>query len=164
MLTAAPDASPAKGEPTLVRDEEKNTWGVVVPLSLAVDGESAPVTLNVQLIVVGVCASLILTSGGRAGARERWRRAGTPSATLTLTLAHPGRPGSPRDGLTDMSFSLLIALFVAFGFDTPTGPGAFPAPRSRRESSRSWAAWRSSGSSPSAWGVWWRCGWRIEGA
>ena len=25
-----------------------------------------------------------------------------------------------------MSFSLLIALFVAFGFDTPTGPGALP--------------------------------------
>jgi hypothetical protein len=54
MLTAAPEASPAKGEPALVRDEEKNTWGVVVPLSLAVDGESAPVTLNVQLVVVGV--------------------------------------------------------------------------------------------------------------
>jgi len=54
MLTAATEASPAKGEPALVRDEEKNTWGVVVPLSLAVDGESAPVTLNVQLVVVGV--------------------------------------------------------------------------------------------------------------
>ncbi len=53
MLTSAPDASPAKGEPTLVRDEEKNTWGAVVPLSLAVDGESAAATLNVQLIVVG---------------------------------------------------------------------------------------------------------------
>jgi hypothetical protein len=54
MLTAAPDASPAKGEPALVRDEEKNTWGVVLPLSLAVEGESAAVTLNVQLVVVGV--------------------------------------------------------------------------------------------------------------
>ena len=53
ILMAAPDASPAKGEPALVRDEEKNTWGAVVPLSLAVDGESAPVTLNIQLIVVG---------------------------------------------------------------------------------------------------------------
>jgi len=54
MLTAAPDApSQAKGEPALVHDEAKNTWGAVVPLSLAVDGESAPVPLNVQLIVVG---------------------------------------------------------------------------------------------------------------
>src|SRR4051794_35692592 len=49
-----------------------------------------------------------------------------PLGDPTPTLAHPGRPGSPRDGHTDMSFSLLIALFVAFGFDTPTGPGAFP--------------------------------------
>ena len=61
-----------------------------------------------------------------------------------------------------MSFSLLIALFVAFGFDTPTGPGALPAPRSCRVSSKCWAAWRSSGSSPSAWGDWWRSAWRIE--
>ena len=53
MLTAAPDASAAKGEPALVRDEAKNTWGAVVPLSLAVEGESAPLTLGIQLIVVG---------------------------------------------------------------------------------------------------------------
>ena len=162
MLTAAPEASPAKGEPALVHDEAKNTWGAVVPLSLAVDGESAPVTLRVHDRRRSSRRPDPL--GGRAGAADGSRRAGTPSATLTLTLAHPGRPGSPRDGLTDMSFSLLIALFLAFGFDTPTGPGALPAPGSRRESSRSWAAWRSSGSSPSAWGVWWRSGWRIEGA
>ncbi len=55
MLTAAPDApSPGKGEPALVHDEATNTWGAVVPLSLAVDGESAAVTLNIQLIVVGL--------------------------------------------------------------------------------------------------------------
>ena len=54
MLTAAPGAPPAKGEPALVHDEEKNTWGVVVPLSLAVEGESSAVTLNIQLVVVGV--------------------------------------------------------------------------------------------------------------
>ena len=125
MLTAAPDASPAKGEPTLVHDEEKNTWGVVVPLSLAVEGESAAVTLNVQLVVVGV-ARRLNARGRRSRARGRGVAPSIPSATLTLTLAHPGRPGSPRDGLTDMSFSLLIALFLAFGFDTPTGPGAIP--------------------------------------
>ena len=55
MLTAAPDAtSQAKGEPALVHDEAKNTWGAVVPLILAVEGESAAVMLPVQLIVVGV--------------------------------------------------------------------------------------------------------------
>jgi len=53
MLMAAPDAPPANGEPALVHDEEKNTWGAVVPLSLAVEGEPAAVTLNVQLVVVG---------------------------------------------------------------------------------------------------------------
>ena len=63
-----------------------------------------------------------------------------------------------------MSFSLLIALFVAFGFDTPTGPGALPRAELVPRSSRSWAAWRSPGSSPSGWGVWWRSGWRIEDA
>jgi hypothetical protein len=53
MLLTAPDAGQAKGEPTLIHDEAKNTWGAVVPLSLAVKGESAAVTLPVQLIVVG---------------------------------------------------------------------------------------------------------------
>lgn len=55
MLAAAPDApSQAEGEPVLVHDEAGNTWGAVVPLSLAVDGESAAVPLNIQLIVLGV--------------------------------------------------------------------------------------------------------------
>jgi hypothetical protein len=52
MLLAAPDAA-AKGEPTMLHDEAKNTWGAVVPLSLAVQGGASPATLNVQLIVVG---------------------------------------------------------------------------------------------------------------
>ena len=38
----------------MVHDEEKNTWGAVVPLNLAVKGESSPVTLPIQLILVGM--------------------------------------------------------------------------------------------------------------
>jgi len=53
MMVAAPDSGQGKGEPTLVHDESKNTWGAVVPLSLVVKGASAPVLLNIQLIVVG---------------------------------------------------------------------------------------------------------------
>jgi hypothetical protein len=51
MLVAAP--ADAKAEPTLVHDGEKNTWGLVVAPSLSVSGESGPVKLPLQLIVVG---------------------------------------------------------------------------------------------------------------
>jgi len=40
--------------PSLIHDEEKNTWRVVVPLSLTVKGESKPLTHHVSIIVVGV--------------------------------------------------------------------------------------------------------------
>ena len=53
MLLEAPAGS-SKAEPSMIHDEEKNTWGAVVPLSLAPKGESSPVTLPVQLVVVGV--------------------------------------------------------------------------------------------------------------
>jgi hypothetical protein len=43
----------AKGEPSIVHNEEKKTWGAIAPLDLAVKGEAAPVPLPVQLIVVG---------------------------------------------------------------------------------------------------------------
>jgi hypothetical protein len=56
MLLEAPAAA-AKGEPTMAHDEAKNTWGAVVPLSLAVPGQSSPITLNVQLILVGTAAN-----------------------------------------------------------------------------------------------------------
>jgi len=56
MLLAPPEsASPA--EPTLVHDQETDAWGAVVPLSLDVKGGAGPVTLPVQLIVIGVAAS-----------------------------------------------------------------------------------------------------------
>src|SRR5262249_49496000 len=52
MLLAAPAGS--KAEPSMVHDETLNTWGSVVPLSLVLKGQSSPVLLPVQLILVGM--------------------------------------------------------------------------------------------------------------
>jgi len=51
MLLTAPSPAPAGTD--LVHDEEKQTWGVVVPLALAVKGQSDPARLDVQVVVVG---------------------------------------------------------------------------------------------------------------
>lgn len=53
MLLAAPESA-AKSGPSMARDEEKDTWGAVIPLSLSVEGESGPITQPVQLILIGV--------------------------------------------------------------------------------------------------------------
>jgi hypothetical protein len=37
----------------LIHNEEKATWGFVIPLSLAVPGESGPVAQPVQLVLIG---------------------------------------------------------------------------------------------------------------
>jgi len=52
MLLAAPDG--ANSGPSMAHDEALNTWGAVVPLNLEVKGETGPVPLPVQLIVVGM--------------------------------------------------------------------------------------------------------------
>ena len=52
MLLAAPAGSTV--EPAMVHDETLNTWGAVIPLSLAVKGEPGPAPLPVQLILVGM--------------------------------------------------------------------------------------------------------------
>jgi hypothetical protein len=52
MLLAPPAES--KGEPAMVHDQEANTWGVVVPLGVKVEGEAAPVVLPMQLVVSGI--------------------------------------------------------------------------------------------------------------
>jgi hypothetical protein len=54
MLLTAPASAAAT--PAMNHDEEKNTWGAVVPLSLGVKGDASPVTLPVQLILVGAAA------------------------------------------------------------------------------------------------------------
>jgi hypothetical protein len=52
MLLAAPSGS--KAAAAMVHDETLNTWGAVVPLSLAVKGDSSPAPLPIQLILVGM--------------------------------------------------------------------------------------------------------------
>jgi hypothetical protein len=49
-------AVPATGvgsTPSMIHDSEKNTWRVVVPLSLTVKGESKPMVYPVSVVVVG---------------------------------------------------------------------------------------------------------------
>jgi len=55
MLLTAPDSGPKP--PAIARDEEKNTWGAVIPLRLGVKGSDAATEFPVQLIVVGVVAA-----------------------------------------------------------------------------------------------------------
>lgn len=52
MMLPVPDSA-ARGEPAMIHDEEKNTWGATVPLSVASKGASAPVVVPIQLVVVG---------------------------------------------------------------------------------------------------------------
>lgn len=51
MLSVPPGATKT---PSMIHDEEKNTWRVAVLLNLAVKGESTPVPHPVSIIVVGV--------------------------------------------------------------------------------------------------------------
>jgi len=52
MLLSAPEGS--KSEPSMAHDQALEAWGAVVPLNLAVKGESTPAALRIQLILVGV--------------------------------------------------------------------------------------------------------------
>ena len=50
FLVAAPKG---KAEPSVIHDEMKNFWGVVLPLSVTVKGAAAPETFPVQMIFLG---------------------------------------------------------------------------------------------------------------
>jgi len=54
MLLAPPEKSASGSGPSMVHDATLMTWGAVVPLSLGVKGESGPVALPIQLILIGV--------------------------------------------------------------------------------------------------------------
>lgn len=54
ILMLLKPSEPAGAEPVMVHDENKDTWGAVVPLGLAVKGESAPVPMAIQLVLGGV--------------------------------------------------------------------------------------------------------------
>ena len=51
LLAATEPLKP--GEPKMAQDQEKNTWALVVPIPLAVKGEAASATIDVQVIVSG---------------------------------------------------------------------------------------------------------------
>ena len=51
MLLKAPASAPRP--PSMIHDEEKNTWGAVLPFQFEVKGADTPTPLNLQLIVIG---------------------------------------------------------------------------------------------------------------
>jgi hypothetical protein len=51
---ATPEQS--KAIPSIVRDAEKKTWSVAIPLKLEVKGDALPIVQPVQLVVVGAAA------------------------------------------------------------------------------------------------------------
>ena len=51
MLLTPPATSAAA--PSMVRDEEKDLWGAVIPLNLEVKGGSSVPPLNLELILIG---------------------------------------------------------------------------------------------------------------
>lgn len=53
LLLQQPGDAAAKDAAAMIHDAEKNLWSAVVPLSLAVKGETTPVTLRIQLVLVG---------------------------------------------------------------------------------------------------------------
>lgn len=55
LLLMAPAGS--KPDPTMIRDNTKETWSVVLPLRLQVKGGSEPLTYPVRLVVVGMAAA-----------------------------------------------------------------------------------------------------------
>ncbi len=53
LLLQGASTDSSKAIPTMVRDAEKNTWSVAIPLKLQVKGESEAVVQPVLLVVVG---------------------------------------------------------------------------------------------------------------
>lgn len=52
FLLAVPSAA-STVKPSMIHDEAKNTWRLVVPLSVSVKGEAQPVNVPVSIVVVG---------------------------------------------------------------------------------------------------------------
>ena len=53
VLLTAPSTSAPAGAPTITRDDQKDTWGVVMPMNLEVKGASGPTPFSIQLIIIG---------------------------------------------------------------------------------------------------------------
>jgi hypothetical protein len=55
LLLEAP-ADSSKSAPSMIHDAEKNTWSVVLPLSLKVKEQGEPLSYPVRLVVIGAAA------------------------------------------------------------------------------------------------------------
>jgi hypothetical protein len=55
LLEAPPESSKSAG--SVIHDAEKNTWSVVVPLSIQVKGQAEPLAFPVRLVVIGAAAA-----------------------------------------------------------------------------------------------------------
>jgi hypothetical protein len=55
LLEAPPESSKSAG--SVIHDAEKNTWSVVVPLSLQVKGQAEPLAFPVRLVIIGAAAA-----------------------------------------------------------------------------------------------------------
>lgn len=53
LLLQAVSAESSKSVPLMVRDAEKNTWSVAIPLRILVKGESEPMVQPILVVVVG---------------------------------------------------------------------------------------------------------------
>jgi hypothetical protein len=56
LLLAAP-ANASKSDPSVIHDAEKNTWSVILPLSLRIKGQNDDVPYPVRLVVIGAAAA-----------------------------------------------------------------------------------------------------------
>jgi hypothetical protein len=53
LLLQGASAEVSKSIPSMVRDAEKNTWSVAIPLKIVVKGEAEPIVQPILLVVVG---------------------------------------------------------------------------------------------------------------
>jgi hypothetical protein len=56
LLLAAPPES-SKSEASVIRDAEKHTWSVVLPLSVQINGQGEAVPCPVRLVIIGAAAA-----------------------------------------------------------------------------------------------------------
>jgi hypothetical protein len=53
VLLNAPASTPSSSGPAITRDEQKDTWGAVIPMNLDVKGTSSPMPFRIQIIFIG---------------------------------------------------------------------------------------------------------------
>jgi hypothetical protein len=56
LLQAPPAEAPKTIVPSMIRDQEKNTWSIAVPFNILIKGQTEPIVQPVLLVVVGAAA------------------------------------------------------------------------------------------------------------